>query len=367
MPAGAASPRQGAIAAPLAATALAAALLAPAPAQGPAPAAQQGETAAFGLASAPIRLKVRAATDLAAFGPLLEAFVAEHPEFRVDFEIWITNDLFEAAAAECRDGGGDTDLLISSAVHQLARLVNDGCAMPHRSLATAALPTEANWRDELFGVTSEPAVIVYNRDLTPPALAPRSRFDLIDALRQPDSVFAGRVATYDIEASGVGYLFAFADSQQASTFGSLIEAFARSGAVATCCSAEIIDGVAEGRYLVAYNVLGSYAQARAEHDPRLAVVAPEDYTLVLRRGVTIPRDAPNPAAAGLLIDFMLSPPGRAALRATRLLPDGDASAGGDEDEGAQRTIALSPVLLLGLDQQKRAQFLARWRATFARP
>ena len=112
-------------------------------------------------------------------------------------------------------------------------------------------------------MTREPAVIVYNRELVPRDEAPRSRFDLIDLLRPADSRYAGRVATYDIEESGVGYLFAFADSQQATTFGSLIEAFGRSGAIATCCSAEIIDGVAEGRYLVAYNVLGSYALDRA--------------------------------------------------------------------------------------------------------
>ena len=70
-------------------------------------------------------------------------------------------------------------------------------------------------------MTREPAVIVYNRDLVSPDEAPRSRFDLIDLLRPAGSRYAGRVATYDIEASGIGYLFAFADSQQATTFGSL--------------------------------------------------------------------------------------------------------------------------------------------------
>jgi hypothetical protein len=173
---------------------------------------------------------------------------------------------------------------------------------------------------------------------------------------------AGRVATYDIEASGLGYLFA--DSLQATTFGSLIDAFGRAGAVATCCSAEIIEGVAEGRWHVAYNVLGSYALARADDDPRLVVVLPEDYVLVLARAAMIPRRAPSPAAAAAFIDFLLSPPGREALAETRLiadltrpssspvgpLPIGDATL---------RPIALSPVLLLGLDREKRAQFLAR--------
>ena len=92
---------------------------------------------------------------------------------------------------------------------------------------------------------------------------------ILDLLRPADSRYAGRVATYDIKDSGVGYLFAFADSQAATTFGGLIEAFGRSGAVATCCSAEIIDAVASGRFLAAYNVLGSYALARAAVDPRI--------------------------------------------------------------------------------------------------
>lgn len=326
--------------------------------------AQEIEVATFGLATAPIRMHVRGATDVEVFGPVLEAFVATFPEFRITFEAWNTNDLYRAAAADCRAEATAVDLLVSSAVDQLVRLVNDGCARPHRSLATTALAPEANWRDEVFGVTREPVVIVYNRDLVPASEAPHSRFDLIDLLRPADSRYAGRVATYDIEASGVGYLFAFTDSQQATTFGSLIEAFARSGAVATCCSAAIIEGVAEGRFLIAYNVLGSYALDRAEEDPRLAVVAPEDYTLVLSRAAMIPKEAPNPTAAGLLIDFMLSDRGRAVMAAQHLLVDGESGVLPDDKGSLYRPIPLSPVLLLGLDQQKRAGFLARWRATF---
>jgi iron(III) transport system substrate-binding protein len=323
------------------------------------------EVATFGLETAPARLLVRGATDVAVFGPVLEAFVATVPELRVTFEAWNTNDLYGRAAADCRTGATDADLLVSSAVDQLVKLVNDGCAQPHRSVATAALAPEDNWRDEVFGLTREPAVIVYNRDLVPPGEAPRTRFDLIDLLRPADSRYAGRVATYDIEASGVGYLFAFTDSLQATTFGSLMEAFARSGAVATCCSAEIIEGVAEGRYLIAYNVLGSYAFDRAEEDPRLAVVAPEDYTLVLSRAAMLPKGAPNPTGAGLLVDFMLSDDGRAALAAQHLLVEASGVLP-DERGSVYRPIPLSPVLLLGLDRQKRAGFLDRWRAAFAR-
>jgi iron(III) transport system substrate-binding protein len=323
--------------------------------------------ARFGSGDAAVTLRVLGTTDVDLFASVLEAFVAAAPEVGVDYEQWGSNDISALAAAACRDEAPSADLVISSAVDQQVRLVNDGCAGPHRSVATAGLPPEANWRDELFGVTREPAVIVYNRELVPEAEAPHSRFDLIDLLRPDDSPYAGRVATYDIEASGLGYLFAFADSLQATTFGALTEALARSGAVATCCSAEIIDGIAEGRYLVAYNVLGSYALDRATEDPRIAVVAPEDYTLVLSRAAMIPKGAANPAAAGLLIDFMLSDAGRAAL-AEQFLIVRDAAGGLPEDDASlYRPIRLTPALLLGLDSQKRAGFLARWRATFSEP
>ena len=335
----------------------------------PAPTAAQHAEASetFGPASAVAHLHLRGATDIAALAPVILAFIETLPGVRITVESWNTNELYETAAAACLTGGSDADLLMSSAVDQLVALVNDGCALPHQSVQTAALPASRNWRNELFGVTREEAVIIYNRDLVTPDEAPRSRFDLIDLLRPADTRFAGRVATYDIEASGIGYLLAFSDSQQATTFGALTEAFARSGAVATCCSAEIIDGVAEGRYLIAYNILGSYALDRAAEDPRIAVVAPEDYTLVLSRAAMIPKGAANPAAAGLLIDFMLSDAGRAALAEQYLITRDKAGDLPEDDATLYRPIRLTPALLLGLDDQKRASFLARWRATFSAP
>lgn len=336
----------------LAAT-LALALAAGAAAQSPEAVARYG---AQGGAS----LLVQGTTDVALFAPAVEAFVAASPGVRVDYEQWGSNDLYARTRAACDGTGSAADLVISSAVDLMVKLVNDGCAQTHVSPATAALPAARNWRDELFGVTREPAVLVYNTRLVPVAEAPRSRFDLIDLLRPADSRYAGRVATYDIEESGLGYLFAFTNSQQATTFGSLIEALGRSGAAATCCSAEIIDAVAEGRFLVAYNVLGSYAIARAEHDPRIAVVAPEDYTLVLSRAAMIPRAAANPGGAAKFVDFLLGPEGRRALAATWLIVE----PGGDGEDASLRPIALTPALLLGLDQAKRAGFLDLWRATF---
>lgn len=330
-------------------------------------------TAAFGAPSAQRLLRVQSTTDIALIAPVLTVFAGLHPDLRIDYQQWGSNKLYQSAAQACAGQGPATDFVFSSAVDLQVRLVNDGCAQAYISNATRALPPAANWRNELFGLTREPAVLVYNRALVPPSEAPQSRFDLLDLLRREDGRYDGKVATYDIEASGLGYLFAFADADQATTFGSLLEGFGRAHSVATCCSAEIIAGVEEGRWLIAYNVLGSNALARAAVNPNLAVVAPQDYTLMLQRAGLIPKGAANPADAGALIDFLLSDFGRQLLAETHLIvdpseidPDDPSEPLSEDDATTLRPIPLSPVLLVGNDRHRRAAFIDLWRKTFPR-
>ena len=314
------------------------------------------------------RLVIQGSTDIAPFAGMLEAFAARNPTVRLRYEQRGTNDIYEHASRACIGLEESADLVISSSIDQQVKLANDGCAQPHRSERTAQVPDWANWRDEVFGLTLEPAVIVYNRDLLKPDQVPRSRFDLIDLLRNRDGSYDRRIATYDIERSGLGYLFAFADHRESATFGRLIEAFGRNDVVATCCSAEIIDDVASGKYLIAYNMLGSYALARAEEEERIGVVAPSDYTLLMSRAALIPRRAARPDLARQFIDFALSPEGRAILEdASLIIRFGDSVADDrpgliGREEALLRPIKFGPSLLVGLDSHKKARFLKIWYA-----
>ncbi|WP_146589317.1 ABC transporter substrate-binding protein [Puniceibacterium confluentis] len=334
------------------------------------PATAQEERRSFGDAAAPVRLLVRSTTDIAVFGPVIDAYLATRPGLAVDYEQWGSNALFDLSLADCSADRAGADVVISSGVHQMVQLVNNACAAPHVSSQTTALPAALRWRDELWGITREAAVMAYNRDLVPAGEVPLTRFDLLDLLRPPDSRYAGRVATYDVEASGLGYLFAFSDAREATTFGALLESLGRTGAVATCCSAEIIAGVAEGTYLIAYNVLGSYAQVAAQADPRIGIVLPQDYTLVLSRALMIPKQAVHRQQAAALLDFLLSDAGRDVLTDVLLINPLTDKASAEErapvSETALRPIGLSPALIVALDQQKRAQFIRRWRENFSR-
>src|SRR3546814_11369825 len=103
------------------------------------------------------------------------------------------------------------------------KLANDGYAAAHRASAAESIPDWARWRDQAFGVTFEPAVIVYNRDLVPPAHVPDTRFDLLRLMREHAGTYRGRIVTYDIEDSGVGYLLATPDAAVGRGFARLPE------------------------------------------------------------------------------------------------------------------------------------------------
>jgi ABC-type Fe3+ transport system substrate-binding protein len=301
-------------------------------------------------------LLIHGTTDLEAFRMLVEGFARAHPGIRIEYDERSTLELYNEATTDCANGTARADLLISSAMDLQVELVNNLCAQAHNSPQVQALPDWAEWRHEVVGLTLEPAVLIYNRRLISPDDVPRTRFELIDLLREQPRLFANRVATYDVANSGIGYLFASADARNTTAFGRLIEAMGRLGVRLECCAAPMIDGVISGKYALAYNVLGSYAAQAAVRNPHLGIVLFDDYSIATTRAALIPRYAENSVLAGQFIDFALSLPGREALRQAHLLPDPQVA------ESDLRPIALSPRLLAGLDRLKRQNFIDRFTA-----
>lgn len=329
--------------------------------QAPVTAQEAVELVPAAAGEAATALVVRSTTDYLILRPALQAFVAKNPMVSVIYEQWGSNALYANSLSACKGEVAQADAVFSSAIHQMVDLVNRACASPYRSDLTAALAPSRIWRDELWGVTHEAAVIIYNTSLVPESEVPRTRFALLDLMRQRGQTYQDKIATYDIEASGLGYLFAFADSLEATTFGALLEGFARSRAIATCCSAEIIKRVATGRYLIAYNVLGSYVDAIASEN--IGVIKPEDYTLFLSRAYMIPRGARNPAASADLLDFLLSSEGQSVLAKSKLVDLEDSEATG-LPISARRDIRIEPTLLVAGDQHRRLRLIGQWRSTF---
>lgn len=313
-------------------------------------------------------LTIYGATDVPAMEPLLRDFQSISPGTTIEYVEYVTNELLAAAVEACRGRRKLADLLVTSAVDHLVKLANDGCASAHRSPETGAAPKWANWRDEVFGFTYEPAVIVYNSEKIPGEDVPRSHVELADLLRTKSALYRGRVGTYDIRQSGIGYLFAFSDAKQAdTTYGRLLESMGRVQPAVRCCTGEIVEEVAEGRLLIGYNLLGSYAYARMRAGAPIGVVLPRDYTLVLSRGAMIPSFAGNSLLAGQFLDYLLSARGQEVGReesfffsGTGGLPAGVDGPASLAASGIARPITISPALLPVQDRAHRHRFLAEW-------
>ena len=166
----------------------------------------------------PEALVIYSSTDTERMVHLLEAFQRLHPQVRIDYHLLDTLDIYRRASSEIDNGKPTGDLLLSSAMDLQIKLVNDGYAASHNSTETETMPDWANWRDQAFGFTYEPAVMVYNKALVPQLAEVTTRFDLAQSLTFDVGYLRNRIVTYDPERSGLGYLFGTHDAIQSEDF-----------------------------------------------------------------------------------------------------------------------------------------------------
>jgi iron(III) transport system substrate-binding protein len=321
------------------------------------------------------KLTIYSATDMPAATPLLRQFRTLYPGIAVDYQNMSSIEVHKRFLSEIGQGGAGADVLWSPAMDLQMKLVNDGHAQAYRSPEAAKLPSWAVWRNEAFGTTYEPAVIVYNKRLLAEHEVPQTRADLARLLKEHPQRFKGKIATYDIEKVGVGFLLATQDSMTSSAFWDLSATLFSTGAKLYPTTGVMMERIASGESLIAYNLLGSYVIVRAKADPAIGYVLPRDYTLVMSRIVFITKGAAHPNAARLWIDFLLSQRGQriiateSQLFSLRSDVEGEATAAqlATSLGASLKPIAVGPGLLTYQDQAKRLEFIRRWQKAGARP
>lgn len=324
-------------------------------------------------ASPPVSLTLYSTTDIDAARPLIAGFQDLYPHIGVTYHDIQSLDLYERVLRESEDDRKTADLILSSAMDLQMKLANDGYAMPYTSATTSAIPAWAKWRNEAFGVTFEPAVIVYNKTFFKDRPVPQTRGELTALLQQDDTDLYGRIATYDVQRSGFGLLVLARDFEHYSGIWDLVRAMGQNGVKLYTSTAAILDRVSQGRFVLGYNVLGTYAATRAKTDPAIDLVIPKDYTVVLSRIALIPKYARAPEAGKLFLDFLLSRSGqqilaeKAGLNAIHPQISGPntASALRDLSGDSLRPVKVGPGLLVYLDQVKRAKLLKRWEQSLS--
>ena len=305
----------------------------------------------FGAEDAAENLTLISSTDTSFFAPIIESFLRGRPNVSISYFVTGTADLDAIFRAD-QDG---YDVVISSAMDLQLKLANDGFAL---RIDTIAHPAWAQWRQSLFGFTTEPATIVVNKAAFAGQPVPRTRQELIQALRADPDRFRGRVGTYDVRQSGLGYLFATQDARATESFWRLTEVMGSLEAQLYCCSGDMIDDLVDGTLAVAYNVLGSYASARGDALGEIEVILPSDFPTTMMRTAFVSETTDNPQIAADFVRHLTALQSDASGNDVFPLPPLTPSL----DQEGRAAIALEPALMTYLDRLKRRTFLREWES-----
>ena len=316
------------------------------------------------------KVVVYSTTDTAAANFLIKDFATLYPGISVEYNDMNSTEVYNRFISEKAANAGSADVLWSSSMDLQIKLANEGGALTYASPEIPHLPSWAVWKNEAFGTTYEPLAIVYNKRLLSGDEIPQSHADLLRVFTTKADKLKGKVTTYDIEKSGVGFMLITQDSKYNPQFWEMVKALGAIGPRVQSSAGTMMERISSGENLLGFNIFNSYAALRAKKDPSIGIVLPKDYTLVMSRVMFASKTAKNPNAAKLWLDYILSKRGQtiignqAELGSIRADVEGEMTAAGYTKTlgAAAKPIPVGPELLGYLDQTKRLEFLKQWQA-----
>ena len=320
------------------------------------------------------KVVVYSTTDAKLVQPLIKDFEAAFPGIKVEYTDMNSTEVYNRFISENAANATSADAVWSSSMDLQMKLAAEGLALPYKSPEIPALPAWAHWKDTVYATTFEPIAIVYNKRLVAADEVPKTHADFVKLLNTKADKFQKKVTTYDAEKSGVGFMLVNQDAKLNPQFWDLVKAMGARGVNMQSSTGTMMERISSGENLIGYNILGSYALTRAKKDPSIGIAFTTDYNLVLSRLAFVAKNAKNPNAGKVWVDYLLSKRGQtitaeqAELYSIRTDITGKDSgvAFAKELGSAVKPIAVSTDLLAGLDQTKRLEFLKQWQTALGR-
>jgi iron(III) transport system substrate-binding protein len=336
--------------------------------------AAETQNAAVAGAQKEGRLIIYSSTDSASVEPLLQDFKTLYPFLQVEYNDLNTTEVYNRFIAENASGTGTADFMWSSAMDLQLQLATKGNALTYASPEISGLPKWAVWQNQAYGTTFEPVSIAYNKRLLPADAVPQSHADLLRLIKEKPDVFKDKIATFDPEKSGVGFLMMTQDAKAFPQFWDLAKALGASGAKLYTSTGAMLEKVGSGEHTLAYNIIGSYVLLRQKKDASMGLVLPKDYTLVFSRVAFISKSARHPNAGKLFLDYLLSKRGQTVMADKALVyslrndVEGTATAAALTKQlgKALKPLDVNTDLLSGLEQGKRLEFMKQWQGALKR-
>ncbi|GHC77808.1 ABC transporter substrate-binding protein [Limoniibacter endophyticus] len=316
-------------------------------------------------------VRVYSALDEPIARPLILGFQKANPDVAVHYFEMLTPEVYSRIVEETDRGRKTADFAFSSAMDLQVKLVNDGYVQRADLPLSSIWPEWAHWRHSAYALTFEPAVFVYHKPSFLNQRPPSTRAEFLSYLESNGKSVFGKIGTYDIERAGVGFLFLSRDEEQFEDIWSVIRAMGAAGVRLHSTSSAILERVANGRFVLGYNILGSYATHWAKQQPNIGIVLPKDYTVVMSRIGLVPAQAASPELGKRYLSYFMSKEGQTILSQELGLPAVSPEISGENTAntmqrtfGAQlRPVPVTPGLMVYLDQMRRAKLIERWNET----
>lgn len=301
-------------------------------------------------------LVIYSSLDVNLVGDIIQKFQESNQDVQVIYHDLQTFDIYEKIVKESDGLGATADFVFSSAMDLQVKLANDGYALKTILSASSAIPNYAQWRQMVFGLTNEAAVFVYNKKWFQNLKMPTTHDGLVAFLKTHNSKIFNKVATYDIERAGLGLFFMAQDQENYQNIWGLVSALGNSGVRLYSSSSAILQGVADGRFVIGYNILGSYAKIYAKTNPNLGIITPSDYTLMMSRIGLVPKFSRQPELGKRFLQFLASKQGQALLQQkTNSLSQQET-----RRNNKFRHVRIGPGLVVYQDQLKRQRLIGKW-------
>ncbi|RPF23987.1 ABC transporter substrate-binding protein [Vibrio crassostreae] len=316
-------------------------------------------------------LVIYGAAYLSEMKPLLDDFQRRNPEITVRYQAMSSNVL----DAHIRDQKPDQpDITISSVMDLQLRLVNDGYALPYQinvagyGSQSGIVPHWSQWRNELFGFSYEPAVIVFNESFLEGKEVPLSRVELLSFIRLHSDELMGKIGLFDIRDVGIGYLLWSFERAQTSNYGQFLELFNLHQARTFDSSASMLQALTDGDIAIAYNIMGSYANSWESKHKDVVIVAANDYTPVVIRTAFINKTTPRLEQAQAFIDYLFSYSGQKLMAKETNMPPvrtdiksaKSAAVLREQFANQLKPLPLDVSLLIFSDQSKKSLVITEW-------
>lgn len=256
------------------------------------------------------------------WGPILEGFKARYPWINVETIDLGSGTVHSRWEAEQGSSSRTADILVSGANDRWASYGKDGLMEPYESPELEQLPDFAKPYPGVAVMSADPLVITYNAALLDEAQRPTGLASLAAAAEADPGTFDGRITTYDAARNSFGLAawWSYMDAKGAEGWDNLRK-------IGPMIRGETSGGpmnekIATGEYVMGIAVSGITIFPRLEQPGGeiLGFAFPDDGTIMMLRGMGIPKGAANMNSAKLFVDYALSTEGQTLVGKGGLVP-----------------------------------------------